>query len=170
MPPCTAAVVIKAVKVGRSGTRLKNYAALTKQSEVNKDADCCGFTSLTQTAKRYILFANAVCFVVHFSMVWVTVYFHHWSARGEKNLKLSVYRIQVNYSFTDETMSDGSRPDPQNYEYSLVDNGMPVDIGVICCTFYGLSAGFHLLALIMGLCPSLSYYYWYQMEAAFCWW
>lgn len=97
-------------------------------------------------------------------------------------------------TFTGDTASEAGRPDPRNFKYALVDNGMPIDIGVLCCTFYGLSAGFHLLSLIMGIFDSLSIYYWSQMvshptiprpgslprrassatlvwqDNAFCWW
>ena len=96
-------------------------------------------------------------------MVWVTLYFHHWSPKGEKDLTLKVYRIQIYYAFNDDILGETGPPDPKNFKYSLVANGMPIDIGVLCCTFYGLSAGFHFLALIMGLFPHFWYYYWRQM-------
>ena len=65
-------------------------------------------------------------------------------------------------TFVDEGNGDGP-PDPQNFRYSLVDNGMPVDIGVICCVFFGLSMGFHFLALLAGIFPRWWYVYWRQM-------
>jgi len=133
-------------------------------SVVNKvgDLKCC---KQTLTAAQWIWICNLICFVIHFSMVWTTVYFHHWSSRGEKDLRLKVYRIQVFYNFGNNITIDGGggRPDPKKFEYTLVDNGMPIDIGIVCCAFYGLSAAFHFLALLMGLLPSFWNYYWKQM-------
>lgn len=137
-------------------------------SVVNKVGElrCC---KQTLTAAQWIWICNLICFVIHFSMVWTTVYFHHWSSRGEKDLRLKVYRIQVFYNFdgnittTGGSGGGGGRPDPKKFEYTLVDNGMPIDIGIVCCTFYGLSAAFHFLSLLMGLVPSFWHYYWRQM-------
>ena len=124
---------------------------------------------MTGVPRPHRRFLNLVCFCVHFAMVWVTIYFHHWSSKGEKDLRLPVYRISINYTFLDDITGDGP-PDPQNFRYSLVENNMPIDLGVLCCIFFGISAGFHFLALMFGIFPTLWYYYWRQMDDGFCWW
>jgi hypothetical protein len=159
MPACMAAVVIK----GGGYTRAPDLKRVSESTIVNDVTAFCACGWIALTAAQLILICNFVCFVVHFSMVWVTVYFHHWSEKGEKDLTLKVYRIQIAYSFTGNITADVGRPDPQNFKYNMIDNGMPIDIGVICCLFYGLSAGFHLLALVMGIFPRFHYYYWQQM-------
>jgi hypothetical protein len=131
------------------------------QGNGNNDSHVDESGAITPTAAKWVVRCNLACFCVHFVMVWVTVYFHHWSARGEKDLKLKVFRIQIDFD-ADVGSGPMGRPDPQKFKYTLVDNGMPIDVGVICCTFYGLSAGFHFLSFIMGNF-NLKSVYWNQM-------
>lgn len=109
MPPWTAAVVIKASTGGRQQedtagllfnrpsqrrTTVSSKACV-KETHVERMVDKVGGCCPCRPT-QWILLCNLVCFVVHFAMVWVTVYFHHWSAKGEKDLKLKVFRIQIN--------------------------------------------------------------------------
>jgi hypothetical protein len=74
----------------------RNFYRVPDQSVVNKVGDFCPCGNLTLTAAQWLWFMNLVCFIVHFSMVWVTLYFHHWSDAGPKDLTLKVFRIQIN--------------------------------------------------------------------------
>lgn len=130
------------------------------QSVVNKVGDMCC------TAAQFIWFLNLFCCLAHGIMMFVTIYFANWSDKGKKDLTLKVYRIQINYTFTNNTGimdSDSRPPDPQNFRYALVDNDIGIDLGAITGAFFGLSFGFHLLVLYMGLNPKWWFYYWRQM-------
>ena len=74
----------------------RNFYRVPDQSVVNKVGEFCPCGRITLTAAQWIYFANLVCFMAHFTMIWVTVYFHHWSSKGEKDLTLKVFRIEIN--------------------------------------------------------------------------
>lgn len=66
------------------------------QSVVNKVGDFCRCGRLSLTAAQSIWFMNLFCFLAHFTMLMVTIYFANWSSKGKKDLKLKVFRIQIN--------------------------------------------------------------------------
>ena len=56
------------------------------------------------------------------------------------------------------------------FSVSLEDNGMPLRIDYLCAGFFGLSAVFHLLAVVVGLFDCSYWMYWRQLDLAFAPW
>ena len=67
-------------------------------------------------------------------------------------------------------LAEWSNSSTQTYVYTMEDNGMPVDIAWMTVSFFGISAIFHLFAVLVGLFESTWFWYWRQMDDAFCWW
>lgn len=105
------------------------------------------------TAAQLIVFLNAICFVAHFSLFTTTlVYLLGWDGK-ERHLWAPVYRLRANW--TDPSVS--------GYNVDLVENGTGFNIGVFTAVWFGITAGFHLLALVAGTCRPLWTVYFVQL-------
>jgi len=130
---------------------------IPRTSVVNTRLLCC---DCGPTAAQGIFFLNLLCFFVHAVMVFLTYYFAWYSEEGEKNMRVKIYRISANWTSSN----------PNGYTYTLVDNGMPVDLAHLTASFFLLSAIFHLFAVIVAPFESLYFLYWKQLDDAFAWW
>lgn len=105
------------------------------------------------TAAQLIVSLNAICLVAHFSLFTTTlVYLLGWDGK-ERHLWAPVYRLRANW--TDPSVS--------GYHLDLVENGTGFNIGVFTAVWFGLTAGFHLLALVAGTCKPLWAVYFVQL-------
>lgn len=132
---------------------------------------------------QYIWWANLICFFVHFSMVIVT--FHlAYGRRGlspfrsgdSDHLMISIYRItsiptpeMIGANETAWVTGNFTTEDIRGAFY-VRDNHEPVNMAFLVAAWFGLSAAFHLLAVIMGMFEWFWFWYWRQMDDAFCWW
>lgn len=119
---------------------------IPSNSVVNKvgDACVCGLT-----AAQWIWCLNFVCFLAHTAAVVLTAYFAWWS----KDLE-ALYGKDVNpYNVPIYRISATWNNDTQaGYDFVFVDNGIGFDIAWGTISFFGLSAVFHLFAVVVGLC------------------
>ena len=131
--------------------RFKYRIPLT--SVVNKVGDC-GFFGLHLTAAQWIWVLNLFCFIAHTAMVGVTAYFAWWSKDLEKYEEnpylVKIYRVSAKWN----------NQTTEGYDYTIVDNGMPIDFAVGTIAFYAISAVFHFLAVLAGLFEQTWFYYW----------
>lgn len=112
------------------------------------------------TAAQTIWFLNLIAFCVHFAFFWWTIILIcGWDGK-ERHLHAQVYRIRANWT----------SPDVDGYNIDLADNDQGFDIGVCTAVWFGITAGFHFLALIAGLWERWWMVYWRQLDDAFAWW
>lgn len=105
------------------------------------------------TAAILIWSLNLICFLVHLAFFIVTlVYLLGWDGK-ERQLWAPVYRIRANWT----------EPGVAGYAFDLVENQQGLNIGVITAVWFGITAGFHLLALIAGAFERFWMFYWRQM-------
>ena len=136
------------------------------ESVVNKVGDCklglCFGWRLT--AAQWIWVLNLICFVAHTTMVFLTAYFAWWSKDLDKYdvdpYDIKIYRISAEW--TNQTN--------QAYTFKVEDNGMPINIAWATLSFFLISAVFHFFALVAGLFEHTWFWYWRQIDDAFCWW
>jgi len=140
---------------------------IPQDSVVNKVGDCklglCFGYRLT--AAQWIWMLNLICFAAHTAMVFLTAYLAWWSKNfdkynGDNPYEIKIYRISAKW---DNSTVDG-------YQFTMESNGMPIDIAWATLSFFLISAVFHLLALVAGLFESTWFWYWRQVDDAFCWW
>lgn len=112
------------------------------------------------TAAIFIWLLNLVCFLVHLAFFIVTLVFLFGWDGTERKLWAPVYRIRANWT----------EPGVDGYAFDLVENQQGLNIGVITAVWFGITAGFHFLALIAGVFERYWMIYWRQMDDAFCWW
>ena len=55
-------------------------------------------------------------------------------------------------------------------EWYVRDNGMPINFATLTLSFFAVSALFHLWACVVGLFERFWFFYWRQMDDAFCYW
>ena len=123
-------------------------------SVVNKVGDC-GCLGLHLTAAQWIWLLNLLCFLTHTGMVFATAYFAWWSKDlkkyGDNNpYQIKIYRVSARWN---NLTTEG-------YDYTIEDNGMPIDIAWGTIAFYAISAIFHLCAVVTGLFDNLWFWYW----------
>lgn len=150
------------------GDRHKHKYKIPDTSVVNKVGDCklCLCCGWRLTAAQLVWLLNLICFLTHTAMVVITSYFAWFS----KDMK-ALYGDDNPYSVTIYRMlAEWSNSSTQTYVYTMEDNGMPVDIAWMTVSFFGISAIFHLFAVLVGLFESTWFWYWRQMDDAFCWW
>lgn len=126
-------------------------------SVVNKVGDCrlfccCGWRL---TAAQAIWILNLFCFCGHTTMAILVAYFAWWSKDldkyGDENpYHVKIYRISARWN---NASVDG-------YDYTIEDNGMPIDLAWATLAFFAISAVFHLFAIVAGLFEGLWFYYW----------
>lgn len=149
------------------GDRHRFKYRIPDTSVVNKTGDCklglCFGWRLT--AAQCIWTLNMICFVVHTTMVFLTAYLAWWSKdmdkyNGENPYAIKIYRVTARWN--NDTV-DG-------YEFAMEPNGVPLDIAWATLSFFLISAVFHLFSMVAGLFESTWFYYWRQIDDAFCWW
>lgn len=138
-----------------TGVGPARYAAVTEYESyppvvyLQSQLACCRWL----TAAQLIVILNAVCFMAHFSLFTTTlVYLLGWDGK-EHHLWAPVYRLRANW--TDPSVS--------GYRLDLVENGTGFNIGVFTAVWFGLTAGFHFLALVAGTCRPLWGIYFVQL-------
>ena len=108
-------------------------------SVVNLFCTLKGFRKMT--AAQLIWGLNLVCFLVHLSFfMWTLSLILGWDGK-ERNLHAPVFRIRANWT----------SPNVAGYNLDLVSNEQGFDIGAATAAWFGITAGFHGLALIAGL-------------------
>ena len=140
---------------------------IPEDSVVNKVGDCKLFCCLgwRLTAAQWIWCLNLICFVAHTAMVFSTAYFSWWSKDLSKYGDENPYAIKI-YRVTAKWTNESS----QVYEFAMEPNEMPIDIAWATLAFFLISAVFHFFALFVGLFESTWFWYWRQIDDAFCWW
>ena len=88
-------------------------------------------------------------------MVFATAYFAWWSKDldkyGDNNpYHIKIYRVSARWN----------NRTTEGYDYTIEDNGMPIDIAWGTIAFYAISAIFHLCAVVTGLFDNLWFWYW----------
>jgi len=117
-------------------------------SVVNLKCTLWGFTWMT--AAQFIWGLNLLCFLVHSSFFWWTLsLILGWDGK-ERNLHAPIFRIRANWTSADVA----------GYNLDLVSNEQGFDIGVATAVWFGITAGFHGLALIAGLYERFWFWYW----------
>jgi hypothetical protein len=124
---------------------------IPETSVVNKVGDCklflcCGWRL---TGAQIIWILNLFCFLAHTTGVVLTAYFAWWSkdlealyGKDVNAYAVPIYRISATWN-NDTTAG---------YDFVFEDNGAPFDIAWGTISFFGLSALFHLFAVVVGLC------------------
>lgn len=133
-------------------------------NNVGKCKFCCCF-GWRLTAAQWIWAMNLICFVAHTTMVFVTSYMAWWKKDlqiyGDENpYAIKIYRVTAKWN---NNTQDG-------YEFALEENGFPIDIALSTLAFFLISACFHLFAIVVGLFETTWFWYWKQIDDAFCYW
>ncbi len=121
---------------------------------------CCQWQGdrFLMTRAQWLWTFNLLCLAPHVVFTVLCLYAGWEKNDGEMNVE--VWRMKVVWTNTGAS----------GYAASLVSNEMPVRIDYLAASFFGLSALFHLLALIMGFFDRFLWLYWRQLDLAFCWW
>lgn len=139
---------------------------IPNDSVVNKVGDCklglCFGWRLT--AAQWIWVLNLICFAAHTTMVFLTAYLAWWSKDMEKYdgnpYAITIYRVSARWN-NDTT---------EGYTMTIEPNEMPVDLAWGTLSFFLISAVFHLFAVVVGLFEHTWFWYWRQIDDAFCFW
>ena len=110
------------------------------------------------TVVQVLVALNVLCFATHLTFFIVTIA----SCKG-KDLHVDVFRLRANWT---SAAANG-------YSYDLVSNNQGFDIGTCTALWFGLTAGFHLLQIVLGLAGEGTrwwYFYARQLDDAFPWW
>tara|TARA_B100000963_G_scaffold345354_1_gene349366 strand:+ start:1426 stop:3006 length:1581 start_codon:yes stop_codon:yes gene_type:complete len=142
---------------------------------------CCGWRL---TAAQWIWMLNLLCFLAHSLMIYATLYFayfrhdRNWLTETE-HLMIPIYRIRTvptqymldnNLSKWSDGWNNSLTSDEPNSGLFLYDNAMPINFASLIIAFFATSALFHFWALVFGLFERFWFYYWRQMDDAFCYW
>ena len=121
---------------------------IPETSVVNLVCTLKGFRGVT--AAQFIWGLNLICFLVHFAFfMWTLSLILGWDGK-DRQLHAPVFRIRANWT----------SPDVAGYNFDLVSNEQGFDIGAATAAWFGITAGFHFLALIAGLYERYWFYYW----------
>ena len=98
---------------------------------------------------------NLLCFVVHTIMVIVTLHMGQWRWEEERGddrsfMEVRIFRIVGNWTSANAN----------GYDFVLKDNGMPINVAWLTASFFGISAAFHLWAVVFGIFEATWYWYW----------
>ena len=179
--------------------RIPNTSVVNKVGDIRVPFCCVG---TRMTAAQWVWWANFVCFVAHTAMVFVTFHFAYWRWNRSmwtdtEHVTVRIWRISQiptphmlknNQSIWSPGWN-ASRGIDAN-EFYLHDNDLAVNFASLVASFFGVSAVFHLWALIVGLFERLCasrwrslgatvtvvcfcrswFIYWRQMDDAFCYW
>lgn len=109
---------------------------------------------------QFIWWLNAICFLAHTTMVFLTLYFAYWRWGSENadHMMIKIYRISsiptremVENNIT-EAWDNSTR---WSNDFYLYDNGMPINFATLTLSFFLLSAIFHFIACVLGLWEGL---------------
>ena len=131
-------------------------------SVVHREGDlsvCCCFGGFKPTAAQVLWFVNFICFLVHTSMVFVTLYFAYWrwgrSINDADHMMVTIYRVSqiptpkmMEEDNATHTVWDNSTRWAN--QFYLHENGMKVNFATLVLSFFAISAVFHLLACVLG--------------------
>ena len=132
---------------------------IPNESVVNKVGDCrlCICFGWRLTAAQWIWLLNLFCFLAHTAAVLLTAYVAWWSKDLEATYgkdvnpyAIPIYRVSA--SWNNNTAA--------GYDFVFEDNGTPFDIAWGTISFFGLSALFHLFAVVVGLSERSWVIYW----------
>lgn len=98
---------------------------------------------------------NLLCFIVHTIMVLVTLHLGQWRWEEERGSDRSFMEIRIFRIVGNWTSADAN-----GYDFVLKDNGMPINICWLTASFFGISAAFHLWALVVGIFSATWNWYW----------
>ena len=137
-----------------------------------------GFTPLT--AAQWIWGLNALCFIVHFVHVFLTLHYAYWRhdmdatnpAHAERML-VRVYRITGIPTPEMIANNQSMNWDPLKRwtnDFYVRDNDMPINFATLTLSFFAVSAVAHLWACIVGAHERWWFIYWRQMDDGFCYW
>ena len=140
---------------------------------------CCGFRP---TAAQWIWMLNLVCFLAHSAMIYATLWFAY--IRHDRNIftqtehvMIPIYRIRTvpTRYMLDNNLSKWSEgwnltSSEENSGLFLYDNAMPINFATLIISFFATSALFHFWALVFGAFERYWFWYWRQMDDAFCYW
>ena len=128
--------------------------------------------SLGCAQAQWIWWMNFLCFVVHFSMVFVTfhmAYRRHGLWPSETNhMDVRIHRISmiptpemIRQNLT--MWGSGWNGSLAVTEFYIKDNGLAVNYATLVMVFFGISAVFHFWALIFGAFERCWFWYWRQL-------
>jgi len=132
-------------------------------SVVNRVGDCaiCG---VRLTGAQWLWFTNLLCFATHTTLVFVTMYLAYWRSDlptyTNDPYEMQLYRVA----------SKWTNATSEAFTFELVKTGWTMNIAYLVVTFFALSAGFHLFALLFGLFECGWFAYHRQIDDCFCWW
>ncbi len=158
--------------------RIPNTSVVNKVGDI-KSFLCCGYRL---TAAQWIWWLNFLCLIVHTAMIFVTLHFAYWRwdrhpMRDTEHMTIRIYRVtqiptpyMVENNLTQWAPGWNLTSDQENDGFFLRDNGMPINFASLIIAWFAISAGFHLWACIAGAFERYWFWYWRQMDDAFCWW
>ena len=141
-------------------------------------------STLDSWQAQWIWALNLVCFLAHSGMIYATLYFayfrhgRNWLTETE-HLMIPIYRIRTiptqlmldnNISKWSEGWNNSLTSTEPNSGLFLYENSMPINFASLIIAFFATSAFFHFWALVFGLFERTWFYYWRQMDDAFCYW
>tara|TARA_B110001454_G_C12717760_1_gene433303 strand:+ start:58 stop:669 length:612 start_codon:yes stop_codon:yes gene_type:complete len=135
-------------------------------------------------AARTGRWTNLFCFLAHTTMVIMTLHYAYW--RWDRNMftdteHVTVYIHRVTQVPTPAMIANNetrwspgwnltNSRDSGGNEWYVRDNGMPINFATLTLSFFAVSALFHLWACVVGLFERFWFFYWRQMDDAFCYW
>lgn len=159
-------------------------ACIIPESSVYKRKVSCGCFGKSLTAAQWIWALNLVCFLAHTFMAIFTLERAYWRWdrsmwTDTEHMKVTIYRIsQVptlqqylnNESFWSPGRNDTSGRAIGGNEHWLRDNGLSVNFASLTAAFFGISALFHLWAVVVGATPRWWHLYWRRLDNAYAPW
>ena len=149
--------------------RIPNTSVVWKEGDIR----CCG---IKPTAAQYIWWLNLVCFLAHLAHVFLTLHYAYWrhdmdptDPKHAERMLVRVYRITGIPTAEMIANNESVGFDPAKRwtnDFYLRDNGMPINFATLTLSFFAISAGFHLWALIAGGFERFWFWYWRQMVRA----
>lgn len=143
----------------QSGRVLSNRVL---SNRVPPDEPALGNKPLNNDSPWFIIVLNLLCFIAHGSMV---AYFAYFVSSTNDNVHYKLYTVQVEYT----SNISNRRPTERETQFTMVESGNTIDIGLLCLLFHAISAGFHLLCVVMGWSSSV-YYLEFLYKHNICWW
>jgi len=115
-------------------------------------------------------------------MIFVTLHFAYWRwgrnpMHDTEHVTVRIYRVtqiptpyMVDNNLTKWAPGWNLTSTQENDGFFLRDNGLPVNFATLIIAWFAISAGFHLWACIAGAFERYWFWYWRQMDDAFCYW
>jgi hypothetical protein len=116
---------------------------------------------------------NAVCLVVHATLAYLTLSSCNgirFGVRVNPNCTADGMTVSVWRFATQWPQSNGSAVGIDELTLTLKRNESPIRFDFLSASFFGLSALFHALALVLGSLQATKWLYWDCLDDCFCWW